>query len=90
MVVGGFRAFAGDVGTCIRRPGTECGSSTTQGADGPYTSVGISLFEDYGLAFRVSYMPGAISPGNYEAYQGALNAGGLKYASGAAFSFRLS
>ncbi len=89
MLIFGFRAFAGDVGTCLRAPGSQCGSATSGGGDGPYTSVGISPIEDYGLAFRVSYMPGAIAPGQYEAYQGALNAGGLKYASGAAFSFRL-
>lgn len=89
MLIGGFRAFAGDIGTCLRAPGSQCGSATSRGADGPYSSVGIDPVEDYGLAFRVSYMPGAIAPGQYEAFQGALNIGGLKYASGAAFSFRL-
>jgi hypothetical protein len=90
MIIGGFRAFAGDVGTCLRPPGSECGSATSRGADGPYTSLGVNPLADYGLAFRVSYLPGALTGGAYEAYQGALNAGGLKYASGAAFTFRLA
>jgi hypothetical protein len=90
LLVGEFRAFAGDIGTCLRRPETECGSATSSGVDGPFTSVGINPVEDYGLAWSITYQSGVLTPGRYEAFQGALNAAGLKYASGAAFSLTLT
>ena len=90
LLVGGFRAYAGQIGTCLRRPESECGTATTSGVDGPFTGVGIDPVEDYGMAWRVSYQPGSLTPGRYEAYQGAVNVGGLRYASAAAFSLTLT
>lgn len=89
LLIGGFRAFAGDISSCVRDPGSECGSATSRGADGPYSSVGVSPLANYGLAYRVTYLPGAVAPAKYEAYQGALNVGGVQYASAAALSFQL-
>lgn len=90
LLVGEFRAFAGDIGTCLRRPETECGSATGSGVDGPFASVGINPVGDYGLAWSVTYQPGTLAPGRYEGVQEALNVAGLKYASGASLSLTLT
>ena len=90
LLVGGFRAYAGQIGTCLRRPENECGSATNSGADGPFTGAAIDPVEDFGMAWSVTYQPGTLGPGRYEAYQGAVNAAGLKFASGAAFSLSLT
>ena len=91
IVIGKFHAFAGNLGTCFRKPEAKCGSATNGGADGPYTGTVLNPFNETDFGFTTIYSPGALPPGRYEAWQGALNAaGGLKYATGAAFSLTLA
>jgi hypothetical protein len=89
ILIGRFRAYVGEVGACLRLAEAECGS-TTRGGDGSYTGYVVSPLSDIDMSFTSSYAPGALKPGRYEAYQAALNATTLKYASGAALSLSLS
>ncbi|MEO6204970.1 MAG: hypothetical protein ABIO67_06265 [Mycobacteriales bacterium] len=90
LVLGKFRVFAGDIGACLRKPESQCGSATNGGMDGPFTGAAISPLEDADFGFVVTYSPGAIPPGRYEVWQGALNVGGLTYATGVAFTLSLT
>lgn len=91
IVIGKFHAFAGNLGTCFRKPEAKCGTATHGGADGPYTGTVVDPLNETDFGFTTVYAPGALPPGRYEAWQGALNAaGGLKYATGAALSLTLA
>ena len=67
LLVGGFRAYAGQIATCLRRPESECGSGTNSGVDGPFTGAAVDPVEDFGMAWSVNYQPGTLGPGRYEA-----------------------
>jgi hypothetical protein len=90
IVIGRFHAFAGDIGTCLRKPETQCGSATNGGIDGPFAGAAVNPFAESDFGWTTIYRPGVLPPGHYEAWQGALNAaGGLKWAAGVAFSLAL-
>lgn len=90
ILLGRFRAFAGQVGACVAVPAQTCGSGSDSGADGPYNGFLINPSKDIEYLFGVVYEPGALRPGSYEARQTAINATTLQYASGAAFALSLA
>ena len=90
LLLGKFRVYAGDIGTCLRKPETPCGSATNTGIDGAWTGAAVSPLSDADFGWTTVYSPGALPPGRYEAWLGALNAGGLTYATGAAFTLALA
>lgn len=89
ILVGNWRVYAGDIGACLRKPEGQCGAYTN-GADGAYWSQGVSPLQPTAQVFGFTYQPGTLPPGRYDAWEGALNAGTLDFASGAAFSLTLS
>jgi len=89
LLVGSFRAYAGDIGACLQPAASNGCDATPRAQDGDYTNYALSPLEDLDISFTVTYHPGVLQPGNYRAYQHALNATTLQYATAAAFSLSL-
>ena len=89
LLVGRFRAYAGDIGACLQPAASSGCDATPRAQDGDYTSYTVSPLEDLDISFTVIYHPGVLLPGNYRAYQHAFNAATIQYAAAAAFSLSL-
>lgn len=90
ILVGQFRAYLGTIGACLAKPQKDCGSATSSGADAVYTGFVVSPLYGTYFAFTVTYLPGVLPPGAYNALQDAINATTLQFAAGAAFTLNLS
>jgi hypothetical protein len=90
IVIGRFRAYAGQIAACVTKPEGDCGEATNRGVDGTYTGWMVSPLNDMTFGFTLEYGPGVLPPGSYESVQTALNATTLQFASGAAFALTLS
>jgi len=86
ILVGDFRLYAGQIGACLHQPEGDCGE---HGVDGSWSGWMLAPLQDYNLLWQVGYLPGVLGPRRYDAWQGALDAATLQYASGAAFSLAL-
>ena len=90
VLVGRFRAYAGQIEACLATPESDCGSDAARGADGTYAGWMVSPLNDIAFSFTLEYQPGVLKPGSYDGVQYALNGTTLQFASGAAFALSLS
>jgi len=89
VLIGRFRAYAGDVGACLQPAKSNQCDATPRASDGDYSGYLVSPVQDLDISFTIAYHPGALRPGHYRAYQHAFNATTIQYASAAAFSLSL-